>query len=237
MTPNASIKRIFAALVAALILTFTLASPVVAQTYNCGAYGADSYNQNCPTSSAAPSGSSSKPAATTFDTVAAGDKIVLNDFPEYTTTAGKDLALAALQVIYFNVVVNGVIEEHTATITEIGADYVVITFGPLVSVLRLDVGQTVNADVTGDGQSDIQIKLTAIKDGLAYLTFRQYTPDAQPIPDKTVASETTIAPSKGFSGWKLVGIVFAIFLILMALWWAVATRRRRRRSDNDIIHP
>jgi hypothetical protein len=227
------LKQLITSLSISLLLALSLFSPALAQTYNCGTYGSGAYNQNCP-AAAASSGSGSSSSG--FDTVEEDEKIILNDFSEYFTTDGKDLALKVGQVIYFTVEVNGVIEEHTATVKEIGADYVVLVFGPLFSELRMDVGQTVHADVTGDGKSDITIKLTGIVNDTAYLTFRHYVAEAPPIPDKQLPEQKPAEPAKSSSIWKYAGIGFSILLVLLGTLWGFVTWRGRR-SNNDTIHP
>lgn len=226
MTIYTAAKRTFTTLLTTAVLCLSLTLPANAQTYSCGTYGAGAYGK-C-TSTARSGGGS-------FETADSGEKIVLNDYEDYLSGDGKDLALKVGQVVYFLVEVNGVLEEHSATIKEIGADYVIITFASTPKDVRIEVRQTVNVDVTDDNEPDITVKLTGILNDVAYLTFRKYTAAAQPIPDKQLPeSEQAETPSSSF--WKYVSIGIGLLLVLAAIVWAIKTKRRGS-GGNDIIHP
>jgi hypothetical protein len=96
--------------------------------------------------------------------------ILLNDFPTFLDGTGKAIADLNLgQVIYFYV--NN--ERHSATVKEIQASYVVLTLESTPFDLKLNIGETKSADVTGDGVDDIRITFNAVTNGKAEMTFAQ----------------------------------------------------------------
>lgn len=134
-------------------------------------------------------------------------KIMLNDFQDYLYGAGKQLNLTVGQVIYFNVGD----DEHSATVKEIGADYVILTLRSTPFDIRLNIGQTGQYDVTEDNVDDIKITLNAISNGVVTLTFAQVWQTNMPTSD---------APVKQATNWLLIiliisGLLFLMFILLL----------------------
>lgn len=96
-------------------------------------------------------------------------KVTLNDFIEYINGSGKHLSLKVGQVIYFTAGGN----EHSATVKEVGPDYVILTLASTPQDVRIELGQTGSYDVTEDGNNDIKIQLVSINNGVVSLVFTQ----------------------------------------------------------------
>lgn len=145
-------------------------------------------------------------------------KIMLNDFPEFINGTGKTLDGKVGQVIYFMVGD----EEHSATIKEIGLDYVIITLASTPYDIKLYVGQSSAYDVTGDGHADVNITLNSITNGLANLTFRQVKDRAtQPVTSNQTAVGRTI--NSLFWIFATTGLLILIVILLLS----------KRSSDNS----
>lgn len=146
--------------------------------------------------------------ATISEPQAAPAVIVLNRYSEYTNGSGKDLSLRVGQVIYFTVGS----EQHSATIKEIGSDYVIVTIASTPTDVRVPLGQNLAYDVDKDGKDDIDIKLAAAQTETADMVFTE-------LKDKPVAAK---APAKSTVSWWW--IVVAI-LALLITWTAIRSRR------------
>jgi hypothetical protein len=125
--------------------------------------------------------------------------ILLNNFPEFLNGSGKLLSeLTVGQVIYFNVDT----AIHTATVKTVTDTYVIVTLASTPVDLTLNIGETKQADVTGDGISDVQVTLNSIAGGKADLTFvelSQPVVTALPNTGTTVAVTATPAPAEASS--------------------------------------
>lgn len=180
--------------------------------------GSDSSNDG--STNGGGSGASVKKAVATFavskpvaqianQNVVSKQKIMLNDFPEFTNGEGKKVQLKVGQVVFFKV--DG--QEHSATVKEIGIDYVILTLRSTPFDVRINLGQTGTFDVNEDNVNDIQITLSSIHDGIADLTFRDIT-SALKLP----ASSEDIAKGDQFNWllWVLIAgaILFMIIVIL-----------------------
>src|SRR3989344_3202131 len=86
---------------------------VLASTYGSGNYNTCGYGSSCPSKSTGNS---------TNSTAAPTDQILLNDFNDFFTDSGKQLALDAGQVVAFNVITNGVTEQKSIIINTIASD-------------------------------------------------------------------------------------------------------------------
>lgn len=132
-------------------------------------------------------------------------RIVLNDFSEFLSGAGKNLQLKVGQVVYF--MADG--QEHSATVKEVGSGYVILTLASTPKDVRLNVGQTDYYDVTDDNNTDVRITLNSTKDGIADLTFAQVYHAAAP---------TVTTPAKSAVNWwwfvLVVAVGCAIILVL-----------------------
>lgn len=139
--------------------------------------------------------------------------IYLNVFQEYLNGSGKPLTLQQGQVIYFT----HKAEDHTATVKEIGSDYVIVTIASTPTDVRVTLGQTALHDVDGDGKNDVSITFASISNGQANLIFKQLGDEAK---DATQPAST----QRQLQLWWVVAL--AIILI-----FAAASRRRRKDSS------
>lgn len=157
--------------------------------------------------------------ATTAPSIVADEqqKISLNDFQEYLTGVGKQLNLKVGQVVYFTV--DG--HEHSATVKEIGNGYIVLTLASTPFDVTLMVGQTGRYDVSGDNQSDVEIRYSGLQDGLANLSFRQLNA-AAPV-EASLNVQPVKAQSTNWWLWILVGIAGIAVLVVL-----------RRRYDQSV---
>jgi len=195
----------------------------LASPYGSGAYGNCPYGQSCPTSSTSPVTTASPSTPTT------SSQILLNDYPEFTSGAGKSLDLSGGQVVYFNITVNGNTESHNITIKQVGDTFVVLTFAPNSFDATLSVGQTGLYDVNSDGTNDIKVTLNSINNGKANLTFAVFKNSTTTTP-QTTTGKTTSSPKKGHS-W--LGLILSIFAILIALFIFFILWRRRKHKDEQ----
>jgi len=130
--------------------------------------------------------------------------ITLNNFSDFTNGSGHELTLKFGQVVYFYV--NG--ERHSATVTEIGPDYVILRVASEPQDVRISVGQAQEVSVKQNGTNDVRIRLIRVQDGQAVLSFAKITAT----PAKT---STQPAPS----AWLL--------LLIIPLGYVFAIRKRR----------
>ena len=157
--PRRKFQTIVVALFLGTLAFFSFAPhKTFASTYGSDSYGNCQYGNGCANSNSG-SGDNGGSADTTAP---ASNVILLNDFSDYFTDAGKDLTLDQGEVIYFDLTEAAVIQHHSITIQTVGPDYVdlVINSDPIQA--HLVVGETEQYDVAGKGEKNIQIKLTAI---------------------------------------------------------------------------
>ena len=102
-------------------------------------------------------------------TAAQQESIDLSNDKLFLSESGKQLDLKLNQVVYF--IVNG--ERHSATVKEIGADYVILTIASTPFDVRLSLNSPQDIDVDKDGKNDITIQLLATTGGTATLNFKQ----------------------------------------------------------------
>jgi len=116
-----------------------------------------------------------------------------------------DIKLA--QVIYFKLKD----KEHTATIKELGADFVVLTVASTPTDLRLSVGMPVKHDVDGDGKADIEISLNDITRGSASITFKSIT---EKISQPVEKNDTAVGRATNTLFWVILGSFVGLMLLL-----------------------
>lgn len=102
-------------------------------------------------------------------------------------------------------------QQHSATVKEIGADYVIVTLASTPKDVRLQLGQAGEFDVTEDGIDDIKMTLNSLAGRIATITFAQVYQTNMP----TV--ETPVKKANNYLMWLLIGsgILFLIFLLLI----------------------
>jgi DNA-binding transcriptional LysR family regulator len=70
---------------------------------------------------------------------------------------------------------------HTITLAEVGADFVrLLIESPLINI-TINVTETTEVDLDGDGIADLAITLDKIEDGRASLTFTKLVPAPPPV--------------------------------------------------------
>lgn len=216
-----------------------LQSPVLAQTadYSCGTYGAGDYSANCaeitvdPQTGVAPtvpSGSqqslprtNGSPATQETDAPAntpqqepTSQRINLNDFDEYSNETGKMLSIRQSQVISFTV--GGVV--HTITMKVVTDEYVIVTIASTPTDVKILSGQTVDYDVTGDGNADIRITYGGSPTPtIADMTFKQLGSNPTIITD---------GDSKQSQSWFVVAIIGTVLVVVAA----VLIMKRKQKS-------
>lgn len=148
-------------------------------------------------------------SASTTDESSSG--IYLDDFTEYALGTGKQLELTVGQVVHFTVIRDDVKENHTATVKEVGVDYVTLTIASTPFDVRVNVGET--KTITIEGLEAIQISLNSISDGIASIQFSR--PSVAPL---AAAATTTQSQNTSFS--ELFGIIcllISAYLVILAL--------------------
>jgi hypothetical protein len=181
--------------------------------------------QSSSTPTPSPAAPSATPTASPAATSAPDVKLSLDNFTDYTSGSGQAESLKVGQAITFT---SGG-EEHTATVKEVGADYVILTLSSTPRDVRLAIGQTTQYDVSGDGKNDISVTLTGIIAGVAQLKFARIDAQAGETTTKKPAQPTSSAPARTSFAWLywMLGIVALIILIV-----PVVARLRRPRSSN-----
>lgn len=141
----------------------------------------------------------------TDQVVAESGKVYLNDFNEFKTSTGKTLELSLGQIIYFYV--RG--ELHSATVTDIGPDYVVLRIASDPQDVRLSLGQAQEVSVSQNDTKDLRVSLTKVENGKATITFAEL---AEP---PVMAAATTPANTPDYSDllWVLLLLVPAGFYL------------------------
>lgn len=154
-------------------------------------------------------------------------KVNLNDFVEFTQGEGKQLELKVGQVVYFTV--NG--EEHSATVKEVGVDYVVLTLASTPRDVHLIVGQVSQFDVTEDGMPDIQITLNSTRAGVATLTFKQIVSTTTQA-STSKSSDAAVGRSTNWLFWLLAVVGVGVLMLLIAAKHRKDDGTKRTRSPN-----
>ena len=152
-------------------------------------------------------------------TPVAGDtSIDLNSFTEYTSGAGKLVSgLKVGQVIHFTLLRNGVKENHTATVKEIGDGYVVLTIASTPFDIRINLNESKLINI--DGVSVMSAKLVQLKDGQANIVFTR------------VGSATTNIGAKDSSRPAYVLPVVILAMTCLIFLPAFAKRRTHRQNS------
>lgn len=213
-------------LVGVVVLIGLLSAPsVLASTYGSGSYGSCQYGQGCPANNSG--GSSSAAGNAPAASQPAGQIILLNDFSEYFTEVGKQLELQANQVVYFDITVGQTTERHSATIKEVGSDYVIITLASNSVDVKLFVGDVRQFDVTGDSQADIQITLASINAGKATLIFKNLSAASTSAAKASPSAQTS---TKSKWSWLIYSALLVVGLFIFLLLFF---KRRKTRTQNQ----
>lgn len=149
-------------------------------------------------------------------------KIVLNDFLDYAGE-GKTLELSVGQVVYF--IVDG--EEHSATIKEIGDDFVILILASTPQEITLYVGETGQYDVTEDAVDDIQLTLKSVANDKATITFKQLRAPSQ---STATAPETKTQAASTNWYWLITVFIVIIALIAAIIIWRRSKGERKGKK-------
>lgn len=219
-------SRIKTSLVGLAAMAVLLApSHSLASTYGSGTYGKCAYSTGCPAASSS-SGTPSTPTTTT----APAEEILLNDFPDYTSTTGELLGLSAGQTVFFNVADdNGGFQRYSVLVQSIGTDSVVLvitTSGAPITV-TLHIGETKQFDVNADNQNDIQITLSSIAGGIANFIFKALSAS---IKSNTAPAGAPTSAIHHLSWW--LWLILFLACLLFAIWFFILFWKRRRRNQD-----
>lgn len=139
------------------------------------------------------------------------EKLVLNNYQEYLLGTGKYFELKQKQTIYFLVENEGTFQEHSATVTEVGEDYVQLMIASTPVFIRISVGEQKFHDVDDDGNPDIAIKLNGIEGGLAKLTFAQVlSPSVTPTAEVSAAAPTQLPVENSTKSASWIFVLFGL---------------------------
>lgn len=162
---------------------------------------------------------SSSPASTSTPDLS--QTILLNNYTRYTSGSGEQLDLNPNQVVYFNVGS----QSHSATLDQVGSDYVVLTLKSTPRNVTIQTGDTDEYDVNGDGKPDIAITLRGTRNGVALLTFTEV---------KTPAVQVNLVGVQHSAKDSSLVIWIIIFLVGVATGiWFVARRKHQRKGPNN----
>jgi hypothetical protein len=101
--------------------------------------------------------------------------ITIDYFGDYLASGYTVNDLHVGDVVHFQVIHNGVLTEHTATVKEIGDGYVVLTIASSPFDVHLETGQTKDISVYQNGHDDLKLTLNSAADGTASVTFKALT--------------------------------------------------------------
>jgi hypothetical protein len=149
-----------------------------------------------------------------------GEDILLNDFRDYVSGTGKYLSLHIGQVIHFTVDN----ERHSATIKEIGSDYVIVTIASTPTDVRINKGETLTYDVNHDGKNDISIDLTSATQSTAQMVFKQLTEKAP-----TARSVATTPSPLDRNCWNWPWLLAVAIMVLCGIVLLIIFRKRKDR--------
>jgi mucin-19 len=166
--------------------------------------------------------SAKKSAQATAADESAALEINLDDFSEYAIGTGKTLDLFVGQIVHFTITRNGVVEHHSATVKEVGGDYVILTIASTPFDLRLQVGEL--KTVTIDGEAVMQISLNSINGGVASLQFSKLA-TAVALPATTTPAQSITRDLANFFG--LLCLMMAAYLAYEA---AMPQKPHKRRT-------
>lgn len=216
-----SLRVLLASMLALPVLLF----PALAQAavYGGGTYDSCKYSQGCSSSSGGASTSGQTSPSGNQAEVSAGAQIILNNFDEYFKQDGKHLELTKDQVIFFDVTENGVLERHSVTVKEVGADYVILIVSSDPITARLSMGQTESFDVSGDKQNDIAITLTSIKDTKAFITFQALSAAAKTPSKESI--EQSSEKDRNYT-WIIISVTAIVLAITIRVVLFVNKRRQ-----------
>lgn len=141
------------------------------------------------------------------------EKIVLDEFPEFVEGIGKLLGLKVGQVLHFTVVRNGITENHTATVKEIGQDYVILTIASTPFDVRLEVGELKTVSIQGD--SVMQVNLLGVSSGQANLQFKRTAGPPTEATAITIPSQTSAKDLRSTLG--VLCLIISAYLVVEVL--------------------
>lgn len=151
--------------------------------------------------------------------------IYLDDFLEYATGLGKQLDLKSGQVVHFTVVRNGVTEQHTATVKEVGSDYVILTIASTPFDVRISLGELKTIAI--DGDPVMMVKLSSIDGGLASLQFNKIASEPEITP--TAVTPSLLAANRNIKDTLGVLCIVASVYFLIA---AITPRKQHKISKH-----
>ncbi len=152
------------------------------------------------------------------------EKIILDEFPEFVEGIGKLLGLKVGQVLHFTVVRNGVTENHTATVKEIGEDYVILTIASTPFDVRLGVGELKTIAIEGDAV--MQVNLLGVSRGLANLQFKRTAGAPVEAAAVTIPSQTAAKDLRSTLG---------VLCLIVSAYLVVELLRAPRRPKHTLI--
>lgn len=159
--------------------------------------------------------STSKPVANATTPVNTSN-VLLNNYNQYTSGAGKQEDLTPNQVVYFKVDT----QTHSVTVDKVGGDYVTLTLRSTPQVVTIQTGDTNEYDVTGEGKPEIKITLLGTRDGMALLSFAQVGLPAVGINHLNIPKR-----SSSLLWLFILLIVILLISVLVILRWKRKTRR------------
>ena len=155
-------------------------------------------------------------APTTSNSSSNSPNIFLNNYPNYVSGEGQNLALSNGQVITFEVL--NII--HSLSVNKISSDSITFTLRSSPKQESLNIGQTGSYDVAGQSQNNIKIKLDSITKNQASLTF-----SALKYPVKIVSN---VDNNRSSASSYYIPIIVILVLASFLVWYL---RRAKQKSN------
>ncbi len=160
------------------------------------------------------------PGGSTTDSSAPAN-VTIDYFGDYLTAGYTVNDLHVGDVVHFQVIHDGALAEHTATVKTIGDSYIVLTIASSPFDVHLDDGQTKDISVYQNGHNDLKLTLNGAGNGTASVTFKALSTS----PLAVTTGRHQVQPTK--SVWSRLGIATIVILVIGMFIYAKRYSRRR----------
>jgi len=127
-------------------------------------------------------------------------------------------------------------ERHTATIIEIGEDYVIVTVASTPQTVTLNLGESKKFELTGDNYYDLLVTLNSISYGKATITMQSISELMPSAASSAVTGEATTeietgegAEEKGMSAMTWILIIVAVIVIVAVIYYLYFGKSKKKR--------
>ncbi len=119
-------------------------------------------------------------------------------------------------VIHFSVTKNGEVEDHTATVKEIGNDYVILTIASEPFDVHINNGETKSISINQDGVNNLTISLDSISNSTASVTLKSVADASSTTSVPSTSTPTTTSKKTDKSNYLWV-IILSLVIVVAAV--------------------